>query len=408
MDKIELLPGWKVVKLGQYCHKPEYGYTASATEENGGYKFLRITDIQNGNVKWENVPYCEIDTNKIDKYILMPGDIVVARIGATTGKSFLIDVCPPSLFASYLIRIRTKSEILPSFLNLYFETSTYWQQINANKGGKLKGGVNIPIIQNLLIPLPPLPEQKSIAHTLRTIQKAKETRQRELELERERKAALMEYLFTHGTRNEARKQTEIGEIPESWEVVKLGKIACIDMGQSPSGDTYNNTGVGKPLLNGPAEFGLEYPTPVQWTNKPTKICQIGDILFCVRGNTTGKMNIADQEYCIGRGIAAIRGEKSYSNTLFIKYLLQYNISQIYRIALSGGSTFPNIGSRQLKDYPVMYINQAEQKEIAHILKSCDTKIQALEKEISLTDELFHATLEELMTGKLSTKNLIAQ
>jgi type I restriction enzyme S subunit len=137
MDEIKLPFHWKVVKLGEYCEKPEYGYTASATEQDSGYQFLRITDIQDSTVRWDSVPYCEVDKTKIDKYILLPGDIVVARIGATTGKSFLIDDCPQAVFASYLIRIRAKHELLPGFLNFYFETEKYWQQINANKGGKL-------------------------------------------------------------------------------------------------------------------------------------------------------------------------------------------------------------------------------------------------------------------------------
>ena len=71
---------------------------------------------------------------------------------------------------------------------------------------------------------PPLPEQHAIAYILQTIQEAKSTRQREITLERERKAALMDYLFSHGTRSESRKQTEIGEIPESWEVVSFGQV----------------------------------------------------------------------------------------------------------------------------------------------------------------------------------------
>ena len=77
------------------------------------------------------------------------------------------------------------------------------------------------------IPLAPsLPEQRAIAHILHTIQEAKAARQRELALERERKAALMDYLFSYGTKSEPRKQTEIGEIPESWEVVSLEKLCA--------------------------------------------------------------------------------------------------------------------------------------------------------------------------------------
>ncbi|MHC5827831.1 MAG: restriction endonuclease subunit S, partial [Nostoc sp.] len=100
--------------------------------------------------------------------------------------------------------------------------------------GSIFKNLTTDIVKQFPIYLPPLSEQKTIAHNLRTIQKAKETRQRELELERERKAALMQYLFTYGTRNEPRKQTEIGEIPESWQVLKLGQISQITSGGTPS------------------------------------------------------------------------------------------------------------------------------------------------------------------------------
>ena len=79
-------------------------------------------------------------------------------------------------------------------------------------------------ILDFQIALPPLPEQRAIAHILQTIQEAKAARQRELTLERERKAALMDHLFSYGTKGEPRKQTEIGKIPESWEVVRLENI----------------------------------------------------------------------------------------------------------------------------------------------------------------------------------------
>ena len=79
-------------------------------------------------------------------------------------------------------------------------------------------------IQNIIISLPPLPEQRAIAHVLQTVQNSTQAKRKELELERERKAALMQDLFTHGTRGEPTKQTEIGEMPESWLVLKLGKM----------------------------------------------------------------------------------------------------------------------------------------------------------------------------------------
>ena len=80
--------------------------------------------------------------------------------------------------------------------------------------------------------------------------------------------------------------------PEPWLDVRLGEAAEIEMGQSPPGHTYNEDGKGLPLINGPVEFGRRFPTKIQWTTAPSKTCYDGDVLFCVRGSTTGRMNVS--------------------------------------------------------------------------------------------------------------------
>ncbi|MDE0322281.1 MAG: restriction endonuclease subunit S [Candidatus Poribacteria bacterium] len=162
----EIPESWEVVRLGDYCYKPDYGYTESANDSPVGPKFLRITDIQNDAVNWENVPYCICSEEIKEKHLLKTGDIVIARIGATTGKAYIIDDCPEAIFASYLIRVRTKDNLLPIFLAQYFRTNNYWRQIDQSKGGRLKGGVNIPILSHLVLPLPHLSEQQRIAEIL--------------------------------------------------------------------------------------------------------------------------------------------------------------------------------------------------------------------------------------------------
>ena len=418
MSEIELPSHWKVVKLGEFCDKPEYGYTASATEHDTGYKFLRITDIQNGKVQWESTPYCEINENKIDKYILHSGDIVVARIGATTGKSFLIENCPKSVFASYLIRVRTKHNLLiPEFLNFYFETESYWQQINANKGGKLKGGVNIPIIKSLRVSLPPLPEQKSIAHTLRTIQKAKETRQRELELEREHKTAFMQYLFTHGTCNELRKQTKIGDIPKSWDVVKLESLLREPLKNGHSAPASNSKeGIRTLILTAVTKNNFSIENTKLTLANADKVKNLwlkpGDI-FIERANTYEMVGLA----------ALYEGETNFAiypdlmvrvrvkeETIFPKYLAEFLLAPMCRAyfkknASGTAASMPKIDQGVIRRVNVLLPSYEEQKEIVEISRSCDRKISSLEKEITILDELFHAMLEQLMTGKISTKHL---
>ena len=93
------------------------------------------------------------------------------------------------------------------------------------------------------------------------------------------------------------------------------------MGQSPEGDDCNNAGIGEPLLNGPTEFGFYSPSPVQWTTNGKKHCVEGDLLFCVRGSTTGRMNWANQSYAIGRGLAAIHHKSDCTLNWFVKAMI---------------------------------------------------------------------------------------
>lgn len=147
--------GWDAKLLGDIS-QINYGYTASSKHGKVGPHFLRITDIQNNNVDWSKVPYCDFDLEKdMEKFLLKTGDIVFARTGATTGKSYLLDSPPKSVFASYLIRVRLlENSIKPEFLNMFFQTSTYWQAINSGLSGSAQGGFNASKLAGLLIPHP--------------------------------------------------------------------------------------------------------------------------------------------------------------------------------------------------------------------------------------------------------------
>lgn len=154
------------VKLGQVA-SVNYGYTESASSEAIGPKFLRITDIQEGNVDWTAVPYCEINQRDFDKHKLEASDIVFARTGATTGKSFLVREPPASVPASYLIRLRiTDEKLMPEYVALFFQTSTYWESIKQGSSGSAQGGFNASKLKEIEIPLHPLEEQKRIVAVL--------------------------------------------------------------------------------------------------------------------------------------------------------------------------------------------------------------------------------------------------
>jgi len=168
--------GWKIKVVGDFCENPQYGYTESAIYEQVGPKFLRITDIQDGKVDWDSVPYC--DCPQPVKYLLKPNDIVFARTGATTGKSFLINECPEAVFASYLIRIRVKHSILPEYLYMYFQSPDYWRQIADEKKGTGQPNVNGQKLANICVPIPTLDEQRYIVVYLRKLEAHVDTLQR--------------------------------------------------------------------------------------------------------------------------------------------------------------------------------------------------------------------------------------
>jgi type I restriction enzyme S subunit len=153
--------------LGDFAKSLEYGVTAAATLEPVGPKFLRITDIQDGAVNWDTVPWCECDARSVGDSRLRAGDIVFARTGATTGKSFLIRDCPPdTVFASYLIRVRVGNEADPRYVSHFFKTRDYWAQITKGTRGVAQPGVNATTLRAIQVPLPPVAEQKKIADVL--------------------------------------------------------------------------------------------------------------------------------------------------------------------------------------------------------------------------------------------------
>lgn len=162
----ELPASWCATDVAAISGPLRYGYTASADINADGPKMLRISDIQDGQVQWANVPRCEIERAKLSNYLLSPGDIVFARTGGTVGKSFLIrDVPEDAVFASYLIQVSVEIGIDPRFPYWFFQSLNYWEQISLKKGG-LQGNVNAKTLGSIAIPIPPLNEQRRIVEKI--------------------------------------------------------------------------------------------------------------------------------------------------------------------------------------------------------------------------------------------------
>jgi type I restriction enzyme, S subunit len=164
--------------------------------------------------------------------------------------------------------------------------------------------------------------------------------------------------------------------------IALDNIATIIMGTSPKGETYNNDGVGMPLLNGPTEFGSSYPECTLYTTDSKRECIKGDLIFCVRGSTTGRMNWADKSYSLGRGVCAIRG-KTLLDTKFIKYCLDLKLNGLLKLA--GGGTFPNLTKDDICQFPFPY--PKSRYKIASILSAYDDLIENNTRRIKILEEM---------------------
>ena len=156
----EVPEGWAWTRLGCITDVIQYGLSNSA-ESSGDYRLLRITDIQDGNVDWNSVPFTSTDDS--EKYLLHVNDIVFARTGATVGKSFLITDLPyASVYASYLIRIRLMSGISANYIYHFFNSYCYWEQVTDKAVGVGQPNCNGTALKELFIPLPPQSEQNRI------------------------------------------------------------------------------------------------------------------------------------------------------------------------------------------------------------------------------------------------------
>ncbi|MCI3204834.1 MULTISPECIES: N-6 DNA methylase [Pandoraea] len=153
---------WPLVSIGELC-KPEYGFTASA-QEAGSHRFIRITDIDSdGRLSESDARYIDL-SDEASKYALQKGDVLVARTGATYGKTMLYEEDAPAIFASYLIRLRLPSDrILPKYYWAFSQSENYWVQARRLVSGGGQPQFNGNVLVNIMVPIPPrIEDQKSI------------------------------------------------------------------------------------------------------------------------------------------------------------------------------------------------------------------------------------------------------
>ena len=162
----EIPRGWEWERWGNISQSIQYGYNTPALEK-GVIKMVRISDIQKNKVLWETVPFCMIEEKNIGTYLLEVNDILFARTGGTVGKSFLVEKVPmKAIYAGYLIRTRYSSLLCPRYMKAFMESQLYWDQLKNGTIATAQPNCNGKTLAKMLLPIPPINEQKRITEKL--------------------------------------------------------------------------------------------------------------------------------------------------------------------------------------------------------------------------------------------------
>ena len=260
-------------------------------------------------------------------------------------------------------------------------------------------------LERLPLWLPAVNEQRAVARLMDTMQRTKQTRQRELNLEHERKAVLMEYLFTHGTRAKPTKSSEVGEIPENWKVEQLGALAKLVSGGTPSRENADWWKGAIPWAS-PKDMktvrlaDTQEHVSEQGVEAGSRLVPSQSIFIVIRGMILARdvpIGLTEVPMAFNQDMKAVIPHHGCGAEFLLYALIWRKDALTKHIGTSAHGTrrLSTAAVENLK-LPIPPID--EQIEIARLLGACETKIVALEREIPLSEELFRASLEEVMTG----------
>ena len=186
------------------------------------------------------------------------------------------------------------------------------------------------------------------------------------------------------------------EIPAGWEVKSFREIASFTMGQSPKGDNYNTQGKGLPLLNGAVELAKGGIHKAKYTEEYNRVCENGDWLFCVRA-TLGNIHLADDKYCLGRGVASATPiAEIYKELVYFNLL---NMIAYFEKALSG-SIIIGMTKDDITDYPIICPSESVVKAFHHTIQDVFYKKELVERENQQLTSLRDFLLPMLMNGQV--------
>lgn len=395
--------GWEEKTLGELCAPLTYGMNAAATKFDGENRYIRITDIDDEtHALLPNdivSPSGELD----DKYLVKKGDILLARTGASTGKSFLYHPKDGKLFyAGFLI----KAHVLPSsddyFIYSQTLTDRYWKWVKTASMRSGQPGINANEYASYSFAVPSLPEQRKIADFLSAVDAVIAAQQAEVDAWEQRKKGVMQKLFSQ----EVRFKADDGSDFPDWEEKTLGEEGQFYGGLSGKGKDDFDCGNGRFVTymnvykNTFASRDAMGRVKVGDTEKQNKV-RYGDILFTQSSETVDEVGLSsvylynDEPYlnsfCMGYRF------NNLDNVCpeFIGYCMRSNEIRKSIMLMGQGISRINLGAKRLATVKYKIPSLSEQRKIADCLASMDEVIQKSKDELAKWQELKKGLLQQM-------------
>jgi len=316
------------------------------------------------------------------------------------------------------------NKALPEYLVAYFRSPEGQHKLLANTSQVGVPSIAQPVtyLRSIEIPLPPLPEQHAIAHILGTLDDKIELNRKQNETLEAMARALFKAWFVdfepvrakiegrwqsgqslpglpahlYGLFPDRLVESELGEIPEGWEVISVDTEFDITMGQSPPGITYNEIGEGLPFYQGRADFEFRFPKRRVFCTAPTRLAKIGDTLVSVRA-PVGDINMALEDCAIGRGIAAVRHKTSSRS---YTYHFMSSISDVFARFDAEGTVFGSIGKKDF--HSISHVKPPRDLVLTYekLAANLDDEVEKNERESRTLAQLRDTLLPKLISGEL--------
>lgn len=412
---------WRTIHLRDACNSIDYGLTASATHIHTGARFLRITDIVESSFSWSTVPFVEATEKQLGKYRLSPGDIVIARTGATTGESRWIGATPEphevAVFASYLIRLQISSAFDSRFIGYALKSDGYWNYVRGVLGDKsAQPNASATTLTGAPIRIPTiLQEQRAIAALLGALDDKIAVNERTLASADSLGGAHFEQLFAAGLSCVA----DGAALPPGWALSTLGEsTVVVESGTRPKGGVSGYTrgvpSIGAESISRLARFDFSKVKHVPeefFANMRRGILQDRDILIYKDGGKPGDFKphvsmfgdgFPYSRMCINEHVYRVRMTPHLGQAFGYYWLSSEPIMKELRTR-GTGAAIPGINSTAVKGVPMI---QPPASQVAafdsRVSPLISTAFEAAAQSRAL-EALRDALLPELMSGRLRVR-----